>query len=103
MRTWLIMLGAGLITFGLRFSFFYLYGKADFQPWFRRSLHYVPAAVLSAIVLPGMAVQHDTIDFIHNPRLFAGIIAALVAWRTGSAIATMLIGMAALWLIQLWI
>ena len=103
MNAWLIMVGAGVITFGLRFSFFYLYGKADFPVWFRRSLHYVPAAVLAAIVLPGLAIRNDAINFTDNPRLLAGIIAAIVAWRTGSALATMIVGMASLWLIQFWL
>ena len=35
-----------------------------------------------------------------NPRLLAGIIAALVAWRTRNTMLTILAGMAALWIVQ---
>lgn len=104
MRIWLIILGAGLTTLAMRLSFVYLHGKASFPGWFRSSLHYVPAAVLAAIVLPGLAMPRGALDLsLDNPRLLAGIIAALVAWRTRSVLLTLLTGMVSLWLLQLWL
>lgn len=103
MNIWLIILATGLITFTLRLSFIYLHGKAEFPAWFRASLQYVPAAVLAAIVLPGILMPHGTLDLsLHNPRLIAGFVAALVAWRTRSLLATIVVGMAVLWL-QVWL
>jgi branched-subunit amino acid transport protein len=104
MTVWLIILGTALITFTTRLSFIYLHGKASFPSWFRHSLHYVPAAVLAAIVLPGIAISHETLALsFANPRLLAGIIAGLVAWRTGNTLATIAAGMCSLWLLQLWL
>ena len=104
MRIWLIIVATGLITFAMRLSFIYLHGKADFPGWFRHSLRYVPAAVLAAIVVPGLALSGDTLNVSYdNPRLLAGIIAAIVAWRSRSVLATILAGMGSLWLLQRWL
>jgi branched-subunit amino acid transport protein len=101
MTLWLTFIAVGLITFGMRVSFIYLHGKATFPAWFRLSLHYVPASVLAALTLPGLAMTHDTLDLsLHNPRLVAGAVAALVAWHTRSVLATTLAGMGLLWLLQ---
>ena len=101
MTLWLTFIAVGLITFGMRVSFIYLHGSATFPTWFRLSLHYVPASVLAALTLPGLAMAHGSLDLsLHNPRLVAGAVAALVAWHTRSVLATTLAGMGLLWLLQ---
>ncbi len=35
-----------------------------------------------------------------NPRLLAGALAVVIAWRTKNALLTILSGMAALWILQ---
>jgi branched-subunit amino acid transport protein len=101
MRLWLLFCAIGAITFAMRLSFIYLHGKASFPAWFRLSLQYVPASVLAALTLPGLAMLHDSLDIsFTNPRLIAGGIAALVAWRTRDVLATTVAGMASLWLLQ---
>ncbi|MBI3898713.1 MAG: AzlD domain-containing protein [Gammaproteobacteria bacterium] len=103
MKIWLVILGAGAITFALRLSFLYLHGRARVPTWFTRSLRYVPAAVLAAIVLPGIAMPHGMIDMsFANPRLLAGIAAVVAAWWSGNGLVTMFVGMGSLWLLQLW-
>jgi branched-subunit amino acid transport protein len=52
MNIWLVMLTGGLITFGIRFLLIFLFGRFDIPPVLRRVLHYVPPAVLSAIIFP---------------------------------------------------
>jgi branched-subunit amino acid transport protein len=37
------------------------------------------------------------------PKLVAGALAALVAWLMRSVFATLVVGMASLWLLQLWL
>jgi branched-subunit amino acid transport protein len=101
MTVWLIFFAVGAITLLSRLSFIYLHGKADFPSWFRLSLAYVPSAVLAAISAPGIAAYQGQLDLsFHNPRLWAGIIALLVAWRLRSVLATIVSGMGALWLLQ---
>jgi branched-subunit amino acid transport protein len=97
MNVWLTMLVAGLVTFGTRLSFIYLLDKVRLPDWFRRGLRFVPAAVLSALILPELAVHNSVIDpGVRNPELWAGLVAILVAWRTKNVLLTILAGMAAL-------
>ena len=68
----------------------------------RKSLHYVPPAVLSAIILPELIYPSGNLDLtLGNTRLLAGIIATLVAWYTKNTLLTILAGMAALVILQL--
>jgi branched-subunit amino acid transport protein len=94
------MLAGGLITFAIRLSFIYLWGRVDVPPRMRSALRFVPAAVLSAIVLPELVMPTGTLNLsLHNFRLLAGCLAILVAWRTKNVLVTIIVGMALLlWL-----
>jgi len=50
MNIWVVMLAAGLLTFGMRLSFIYLFGRFEIPETIRRALRFVPPAVLSAII-----------------------------------------------------
>jgi branched-subunit amino acid transport protein len=101
MNIWLVMLLGGLVTFAIRFSFIYLFGKFHIPETMRRALHYVPPAVLSAIVFPELLLPNGTLNVsFNNHRLLAGLIAMLVAWRTKNILVTILAGMIALFALQ---
>lgn len=101
MNIWLIMLAGGLITFGMRFSLIYLFGKFEISETLRRALHYVPPAVLSAIIFPELLIRNGSLDIsLGNTRLLAGLVAILTAWFSRSTLLTILVGMAALFLMQ---
>jgi branched-subunit amino acid transport protein len=100
---WLVMLLGGLITFGMRFSLIYLLAEGRFEvpETMRKALHYVPPAVLSAIIFPELFLHDGTLDVsLGNTRLLAGLIAILVAWFTRNTLITAIAGMAALFLLQ---
>ncbi|MEN4010467.1 MAG: AzlD domain-containing protein [Chloroflexota bacterium] len=100
-HTWLIIVLAGLLTFAIRLSFIALHGRWQPPALFQRALRYVPPAVLSAIILPEMLLQDGQMLLSPlNPRLLAGIVAILIAWRTRSTLLTILAGMLALYLLQ---
>jgi branched-subunit amino acid transport protein len=102
MNIWLVMLLGGLITFGMRFSLIYLFGRFEIPETVRRALHYVPPAVLSAIIFPELFLPGGTLDLsLGNTRLLAGLIAILVAWFTRNTLITILVGMLALFLLKL--
>ncbi|GAB4547290.1 MAG: hypothetical protein Fur002_23120 [Anaerolineales bacterium] len=101
MNVWLVMLAGGALTFGMRFSFIYLFGKFQIPETLRRALHYVPPAVLSAIIFPELLMRSGQLDFsFHNTRLLAGLVAALVAWFSKNTLLTILAGMLALLLLH---
>ena len=99
MSLWLVIIIAGLVTFGTRLSFILVLDRFNLPHWFRRGLHFVPVAVLSALVLPELTSPNGSLFLSwHNAQLPAGAVAILVAWRTKSVLLTILAGMAALFL-----
>ena len=101
MNIWLVMLLGGLITFGMRFSLIYLFGRFQVPETMRRALHYVPPAVLSAIVFPELLLRDGTLYLsLENFRLMAGLVAILVAWFSKNTLITIIAGMVALFLLQ---
>ena len=102
MNIWLVMLIGGLITFGMRFSLIYLFCRFEIPQTMRLALHYVPPAVLSAIIFPELLYRNNAFDpSLGNTRLIAGVIAILVAWFSKNTLVTILVGMAALLILQL--
>ena len=101
MNIWLVMLIGGLITFGMRFSLIYLFGQFEIPETMRRALHYVPPAVLSALIFPELFIRNGTLALAaDNHRLWAGLLAMLVAWFSKNTLITILAGMIALLLFQ---
>jgi branched-subunit amino acid transport protein len=101
MNIWLVMLIGGLITFGMRFSLIFLFGRFEIPETMRRALHYVPPAVLSAIIFPEILYPTGSLDLsLGNTRLLAGIVAILVAWFTKNTLVTILAGMLVLLVLQ---
>ncbi len=102
MSIWIIMIAAGLATYSMRLAFIQAYGRRRIPEWMRRSLRYVPPAVLTAIIFPELLMQDGGLELsAGNFRLVAGMIAALVAWRTKNVMLTVVAGMAVLWALQL--
>lgn len=101
MNLWLVVIVAGVITYLIRLSFILLLGDRDIPELFGRALRFVPPAVLSAIIFPELLIHEGSLSLsIGNPRLIAGILAALVAWRTKNVVFTFLVGMISLWILQ---
>ena len=101
MNIWLILIAAGLLTYGMRLSFILLMGRLEIPRGVQRALNYVPPAVLSAIIFPEILMPEGALDVsLGNARLLAGILAVIVAWRTKNALLTILSGMGALWVLQ---
>ena len=94
---WGLFLAMGAVTLGARASFLLAQDRLTLPPLLRRSLTYVPPAVLAAIVTPALfepsGVQAGPLD----ARLVAGAVAVVIAWRTKSVLATLLVGMGVLW------
>jgi branched-subunit amino acid transport protein len=101
MNIWWLMVACGVITFGIRYSF--IAAEGHFQPpgWFRRLLPFVPIAALTALVAPELLlVQGEIVLGGGNLRLWAGVVAIVVAavWR--NTLLTIGCGFLALFLLQ---
>jgi branched-subunit amino acid transport protein len=98
---WLTIAGVAAVTFALRISFIALLVRIEIPPFLERALRYVPAAVLTAIVIPLLLYVDGSLELsLGNDRLVAGVIAALICWRTRSVPLTLVGGMATLWTLQ---
>ena len=96
---WVMVLG-GLITFLTRLSFIALEGKYSAPERFKRALPLVPVAALSALILPDLLISQGVLNLSGNPRLLAGGIAVLVAWRWRNATLTICAGFIALFALR---
>ena len=97
MTIWLIILGMSVATFAQRASFLMLPEHVKLPALLRRALHYVPAAVLTALWVPELLLQKGVLNLsLGNERLLAGIVAIAVAWRFRATFATIAIGLVAL-------
>lgn len=111
---WTAIVVGGLGTFAIRASFLFLYGRLDVSDRVERGLRLVPAAVLAALVVPaileiggvpvvetGLGPAAAVRALLESDRVFAGLIAAAVAWYTEDILATIVTGMVALLLLGL--
>ena len=99
LKLWVVILAVGAINYASRLSFIAFFARRTMPPMLARALRYVPAAMLTALLVPMIVTPGAGLETI-NPRIPAAIVAAAVAWRTHSTLKTMLAGMASLWLLQ---
>lgn len=101
MSLWITMVAAGLLTFAIRLSFMFLWGRLSVPDWVQRALRFVPPAVLTAIIFPEVFIRQGTLVLSPaNPRLIAAAVAVVVGFRSKNIVWTIAAGMLVLWLIQ---
>ena len=101
MNLWWLMLSCGALTFCIRYSFIAAEGHYQPPPWFRRLLPFVPIAALTALTAPELLlVQGEIILGGSNPRLWAGLVAIIVAAAWRNTLLTIGCGFAALLVLQ---
>ena len=95
-RVWVAIVLAGAGTFAMRASFLvFAHRLTDVPPQVQRLLRQIPPAALASIVVPALLRPEGSVD-VTNPRLLAGLVAGLVAWRTRNIALTLVVGMALL-------
>lgn len=89
MSYWWLILGMAVITFLMRYSLF-AWPNLRFPPVVSQGLHYVPTAVLTAIVVPGMLLpdgEHWQLT-LNNAYLLAGLASIAIAAFSRNLLAT---------------
>ena len=99
---WLVIFAVGAINYAARLSFIAFFARREMPPLLARALKHVPAAMLTAIVVPAVVfTAPGTLELgIGNAKFLAALIAGAVAWRWQNALLTIGVGMAVLWLAQ---
>ena len=101
LKLWTVILAVGLLNYLSRLSFIAVFARRGMPPWLARALKYVPAAMLTALVLPMITGEAGTGHAMaFSPKAAAAVLAAVVAFHTRSTLWTLGTGMAALWLLQ---
>ncbi len=91
----------GLGTVALRGSFLVFADRlAELPPRVHEVLRMIPPAALAALVTPALLRPDGQLAPL-GPEALAGLAALVVAWRTRSLLATILVGMAAVVGLQL--
>ncbi|GGQ92828.1 AzlD domain-containing protein [Deinococcus ruber] len=99
MTIWLVILGVGVVSLLLRASSLVLLRNRRLPPRLAESLGLVPASVLAALIAPDLLVQHGQVNVL-SVRLLAGLLAALVAWKTRNVLWTLVVGLGLLFAAQ---
>lgn len=100
MNTWLLIFGMLAITFLTRYAFF-AWPNLRFPRLVEQGLHYVPVAVLTAIVVPGMLLpEGEWALHWRNAHLLAGVLAIAIAVLTRNLLATIAGGLLCFFLLR---
>lgn len=94
---WLIIVTAGLGTYGLRWSFLGAFGSRPMPGWAQKLLRYTAVAVLPAIAAPLVAWPAATDGQPDPARMIAAAVTLGVGIVTRNVLAAILCGMAALY------
>ncbi len=95
MKHWLIILGMAVATFPVRASFLVFGNRLDFPPLIRRALQYVPAAVLSALIVPMALTPKGSLDLTFgNAYLIGTLVAGVIAFATRKTLLAIVVSFA---------
>jgi len=94
-----LVAGMALVTFAARYPVLAFFGRLNPPPYVLQALKFVPPAVLTALIVPSVLLPEGELAVqLQNAALVAGVLAALIAWRTRNLLLTIVLGMAAFWL-----
>jgi branched-subunit amino acid transport protein len=101
LKLWTVIVVVGALNYLSSLSFIAFFASREMPPLLARALKFVPAAMLVALVVPMVLTPSvaGTLQGV-NPRIPAAIIAAVIAFFTRSTLATLSLGMIALWVLQ---
>jgi branched-subunit amino acid transport protein len=91
----LIFLGMALVTFFTRYTMIAMFGQG-LSPRLQRWLNYVPAAVLSALIVPAALAPQGKIQL--GLPVVVMVVGCLVAYRTRNVFWTILAGLVVFWI-----
>lgn len=91
-RIWTTIVLAGIGTYSMRAAFLvFAHRLVDVPPAVQRLLRQIPPAALASIVVPALMRPEGQLDVL-QPRFVAGVLAALVAWRSRNIALTLAVG-----------
>jgi len=89
---WVVIIGLGLGSFGLRFVFTGLVGNRPLPPWLLRHLRYTAVALIPGLVAPLVVWPAATAGTLDAPRLAAALVTLAVGYVLRNVIVAILLG-----------
>lgn len=101
LKLWTVVAIVGVLNYLSRLSFIAIFARRHVPALLGRAFRYVPAAMLTALVLP-MVVAASPGDpaLASMPKVIAALVAGVVAFVTHSTLKTLGAGMLTLWALQ---
>lgn len=95
-EVWITIILLTLATILTRGSFFLLGNRVKLPPKVQHALRYAPAAAMAAVVIPDLVTTGGSVNLslTTNPKLLAGLGAALFFVATRRLLGTIVAGMA---------
>jgi branched-subunit amino acid transport protein len=101
LKLWIVIAIVGVLNYLSRLSFIAIFARRHVPALLGRAFRYVPAAMLTALVLPMIvAVQPGDTASASLPRIGGALVAGIVAFVTHSTLKTLAAGMMTLWTLQ---
>ncbi len=97
---WLTVIGLGIGTYLIRYSFIGIIGDRNLPDWLTRHLRYVPAAVMPGLIAPLTLWPEATGGVPDLARLIAAAVALFIGAVFRSVLGAIFGGMATLYLMQ---
>ncbi len=96
----LLVLGMGIVTYLPRWIPLIFLSRRTLPEELRQWLDFIPAAVLSALILPALVTAGEPRHLIFfQPALLVSIPTLIFAWKSRSLAGTVVIGMALFWIV----
>lgn len=96
-----LIIVVGAITFLYRYAMIGFFAHRDLPGWLESLCRFVAPASFAALVTTTLFVSHQQVELdLASPRLWAAVVAAGVAWKTGHVFATIATGMGVLYLLK---
>lgn len=101
LAVWLVIAGLTVVTVATRSAFLVLGRRYTLPDRVQHALRYAPVCALVALIAPELALADGALALTPaNPKLVAGLAAAVVMVLTRNMIAAMAVGMAGFWALR---
>lgn len=97
---WTAIIFSGIITYATRFLPLSNFMPKKLPRFIQQGLQYVSIAVLTPIIINSVLIDNDSLIIDNNPKIYAAIVALIVALVTKSIPLTLISGLAIIWIFE---
>ena len=96
-----LLLVVGALTFFYRYAMIGFFASRTLPAWLHALCRHIAPASFAALTASALFVANGEVQLaLDAPRPWAALVAVIVAWRTRNVLATIVVGMATLYLLK---